>query len=359
MTLLTPMSLESKGFHSVTTPNPLTKKEVSIRLNDSISDVIRSIAADYQKRLNYNANPSLLQRGIFYAQDYYKALKETNQSERLQHLYQRDSFYNGFLNAKHFKLAEDKGSPSGKMVLNFILKEGVDPVEALLCIRKNLSLLGCGEVCQVAQYEAVLDIIGPEKFRAIFFADSTTPLMIGSKLNNNPIARLRTYFLQENPQMETIRKGDQVYFYNIGSYADKHLNGPCSGYNVICVDDTSEDPKFTTLGLPPAGLTKAEIEETLISDYNRPFDGFDYLTEKTKKAFFEKMELQGIASTQLNAQAQISPQEFEEMGGGKTKLLCELDAGKITQLANCSLEKVRILFDSYRAIRGTRKFTNG
>ncbi len=354
MSLLTLVASESKGYQSVNTPNILTREEVCIRLSDSISNVIRSIAADSQERLNYNANHSLLQRGIFYPQDYYKALKENNQNERLEHLYQRDSFYHGFLNTKHFKLAEDKSSPSGKMVLNFILKDGVDSVEALLSIRKNLSLIGCGEVCQVAQYEAVLEIIGPEKFKILFSADSTTPLMIGSKLNNNPIARLRTYFVKENPQLETIRKGDQLYFQNIGIYVDKHLNGQCRGYNVICVDDSSEDPKFTTLGLPPGGLTKAEMEETLRSDYNRPFAGFDYLTEKTQKAFFKIVGAQAVASTKQNAQFQISVEEFEEMGGGKTTLLCELDAAKITLLANSSIEKARILFDNYKVKRGTR-----
>ncbi|MBA3815285.1 MAG: hypothetical protein H0X29_01965 [Parachlamydiaceae bacterium] len=347
------LSVESKVCMS-DAPRILHKEVVYDLLNEKISEVIQSIVADNRQRLDFTGNISLLARGIFYPQDYYKALKITNQIARLEYFLKRDSFYNGYLNPKYFDLVKDEDSPSGKLVANFILKKGIDPVEALQSIRKDLSLIGCGEVCQLAQYEAVLEIIGPEKFKCLFSADSSTPLILGSSLNNNPIARLRTYILEEEPKPEQIRKGDQVYFKNIEGYCDKHLNGMCSGYNVICIDDSSETPKFTTLGLPPQGLTKVEMNETMVRDYNSPFTGFEYLSERTKLAYFKSIGSHAVALSEENAQSQISIEDFETLQGGKTTLLCELDVEKITQLAISTLKNARYLLDSFKAKRGKR-----
>ena len=98
---------------------------------------------------------------------------------------------------KHFQLVSDRDSPSGKKVAGFVLKEGVLPNDALHAIEDGLSLFGCAEVCQIAQYAAIEDVLGTSKFNALFAADSSTPLMIGSTLPNNPISRLRLYLMVE------------------------------------------------------------------------------------------------------------------------------------------------------------------
>ena len=46
---------------------------------------------------------------------------------------------------------------------------------ALKAIRAGISLIGCGEVCQIAQYATLEEVLGTSKFDALFAADSPTP----------------------------------------------------------------------------------------------------------------------------------------------------------------------------------------
>lgn len=342
---------ESKdSTSSIHTASTLRTEVVCDRLNNKISEVIQSIVADSQKRHDFMKNLELLSRGIFYPHDYLAALKAKKQVRRLDYFLKCDGFYNGYLNPKYFTSVADLSSPSGKKPLSFVLKQGADSVEALQSVRKELSLIGCGEVCQLAQYEAILDIIGVEKFKTLFSADSSTPLMLGSKLNNNPIGRLRTYIMKDNPKPEIMKKGDLLYFKNVDSYSTKHLQGSASGYNVICIDDSDEGHKFTTLGLSPQGLTSSQMNEVLIQDYNSsPFTYLECLSERTKRAFLQTVGPLSMALSEENSQSQISAESFEKQHGGKVTLVCELDAEKITLLANNTIEKARILLDGFKA----------
>ena len=174
MSLTVQKLVEPKVSPQVGAQNILDVEAVQARLNHKISEAVQSIVADSARRMDFGNDHKLLERGIFYPQEYFKALQATGNVARLRYLLQRDAFYNGYLNPKFFTLAEKADGPSGKMALNFVLRQGADSVAALESIRTGLSLIGCGEVCQLAQYEAVLDLIGPEKFRALFSADTTT-----------------------------------------------------------------------------------------------------------------------------------------------------------------------------------------
>lgn len=191
-------------------------------LNETICISIRTIVADSQHRMHeYMNNYERLRSGTFYPYEYFIALRAKKQTNRMEYLLQRDAFYNGYLNPRYFKRVKDSTSPSGRKPMCFVLRKGADPVEALQSVRTHLSLLGCGEVCQVVHYEAILAVIGPEKFRELISSDSTTPLMLGSQLDNNPIGRLRSYILRENPPLRVIRKGDLVYVKNVPFYTSR------------------------------------------------------------------------------------------------------------------------------------------
>lgn len=331
----------------------LTEVEVSQRLQDVSAEQIKQIVSDNTTRKNHKENIQLLAKGIFYPHEYYKALNEHESNERLTWFTNRDSFFHGYASPKHFEIVSDPSSPSGKKVACFVLKSGVLPSEALNAIKEGLTLLGCGETCQIAQYIAIKDVWGTSKFDALFASNTKTPLIIG-RADNNPISKLRNYLMQLNPALSEIKKGDLVYIQNANSYSSKHLKGQSSGDNTLCIDDTIESQKFTTLGLSPNGNSHEEIQDYLISKYNVPCKDLEGLSEKTKKAYLEFIGGEAVAKSEKLKNTQITLEEFKEQNGGTVTIVCELDAKRITAIANSSLKQARKLFDSYDVRKGSR-----
>lgn len=328
---------------------PLKAEEVRARLIHTICKVMQEICADNEERmLSYTKKTDALSGGIFYPRDYFVALKARKQKERLAYFLQHDSFYNGYLSPKYFRIEENPQTASGKRPCAFILKEKADAVEALQSIRKGLSLIGCGEVCQVAHYEAILDIIGPEKFRVLFAGDSSTSLKLGLA-SNNPIGRLRTYFMKESPKPLQLKKGDQVYIAGFPRYFEKHVIGACSGYNTICYHGSGKT--FMALGLSSKGETLTQVNESLIRGYNIPISYFEYLSQKTKQTLVRQLGAQKLSISEKNKEAQISMTEYQAAGGGKVTLICQLDYEKVTKLANATLDEARVLLNGFKAER--------
>lgn len=334
---------------------PLTLSEVHTRLQDKTVEIIQDITSDNINRKGYKENLQLLAKGISYPIDYFNALTETRQQQRIDFFRDRNNFYHGFASAKHFEMIPDNATHSGKKVGCFILKNGVLPSEALKALREGLSLVGCAEVCQIAQYGAIEDILGTEKFNMLFAANSQTPLIIGSTEPRNPISRLRIYLLKENPSPSEIKKGDLVRIANAPLYFSKHLIiGPCQAYNSICVDDTIGSQKFTALGTAPNGLTHNQMKEVLLADFNTSPNSLDYLSRGTHQKLMQHIGAEGIATAKSMENLQLTPAEFEAQGGGTISITCELDAKRITALANASLKAARNLFDSYDVRKGSR-----
>jgi hypothetical protein len=328
-----------------------TVHEVESRLNNKAIEVIQAIVGDNESRKNlFKKNIQLLASGIHYDCDYYNALLETNQNERLAFFKERNSFFHGYASPKHFKMINDN-TPSGKKVYSFVLMDGVLPSEALRVMKEGLSFIGCGEVCQVAQYSAILDVLGTEKFNALFASDSSTPLIIG-RPQNNPISRLRYYFMEENPS--EVKKGDLVYITNAGSYPYKHYRGIARGFNAICVDNTKGSEKFTSLGLSPEGMTRDQIVDVLIAEYNKPAQPLAGLTERTKELLLKLIGRNSILMAEKLANMQITLERFKQENGGTYTLVCELDAKRIAALANGTMEQARKLLASYPIQEGTR-----
>ena len=318
------------------------------RLNDKSVEVLTEIAKDNAHRMDgFVKDIQLLSKGVFYFTDYFNSLKEKNQTDRINYFRDRNAFFHGHTSPKHFTLADQETSPSGKKVANFVLKNGVLPSEALNAMKNGLSLLGCGEVCQIAQYAALEDILGVDKFNALFASDTPTPLMIGSQLPTNPISRLRLYLMKENPS--SMQKGDLVHIENSANYAAKHVTGHAHAFNVLCADDTLGSQKFIGLGLPPEGLTHDQINALLLNEFNLPLDSFERWSPSVRH-FFRGMISK---STELK-DMQLTPERFRELGGGKCTLLCTLDAERITALANSTLAEARKLLDGYDVRVGSR-----
>ena len=140
--------------------------------------------------------------------------------------------------------------------------------------KQGLTLTGCGEAIQIAEYAALLDVLGEEKFNAIFSAEGQTPLKIGKNdMMGFHIAPIE-HFLKFNGPAKTIKKGQLVFFSNIQNYGIKHINGEAAAFNTLCIED-APNAKFLGLGLSKDGVTETEVNDTLLSEYNRAPIGYD------------------------------------------------------------------------------------
>jgi len=317
-------------------PHVWTEVEVEGRLTNKVIEVMQNIA-----RLNMsNTN---LDAGVHYPLPYVKALQDSDSEknqERLKTFKEYGMSYHGYASPKHFKMVADPESPSGKQVLTFVLKPGVLASKALEKLESGLSVLGCGETCQVAQYRAILDVLGAEKFDALFAEDGPTPLIVSGTHPKNPISKLRNYICKKEANLDEVRRGDLVYFYNAASYQEKHQFGASQGYNSICMHEAGGSSRFTGLGWPSEGLNHGQIQKVMRSKYNAdPANPREVLSEKIWKK---------LPKTRPDFQErQITPAEFTKEGGGKIQLVCQLDTKRITALANSTLADARRLLDSY------------
>lgn len=323
---------------------PISEDEVRERLTTKAIEIVRAIVTNNTHRMKeFKREIQLLGSGIFYGNEYFEALKSANQKARLEFYLQKGSFYHGLAPSKHFDMLKNSNSPTGILANCFVLKEGVAPSAALDDIRQGLSFIGCGETCQIAYYEAVKDVLGTEKFDILFAANSSTPLTIQFNSGNNPINRL----LERTSSPKKFVKGRIYQFENTPYYASKHMNGEALGYTTLCCDDTPGKETFTTLGLSPEGMTQAEVGQKMFEDCNRNPIGLEIVTEEVAKRILSTYTQKEISQFKKLETYQFSAEDFAEQGGGRIIASCELNAQRITQLANLSVKEARKLFDQW------------
>lgn len=351
------MSIQALHISQASSCAFLLEKEVEAVLNQTTVQTIQHLAEDHFNRKNYQHNLQLLSEGIFYPIEYYQALKNKNQTQRLEFFTKKGSFWHGFAASKSVKMVDDAALPTGKKIGCFVLENKAVPSSALEGLKKGLSLFGCGEVVQLSQYTGILEVLGQEKFDALFAYDSSTPFMIGSTLPNNPISRLRRYLMKENPQPSDFRIGDVVYISNAATYLAKHPTGHETGCNMLCIDNSPGSLKFTGLGLSPKGNTIAEVENELLEAYNTSYQKppFNLTTQEAVQAYERCFSPARIASMERLKDSIMSYEEFKAKGGGTLKIVAELDVPRLTALANHHLAEARVLLDGYD-VRKTERY---
>ncbi len=353
------MSLKVNGSGSSSQMTPLKVNEIETRLADSTVVAIQSIVSENITRKKQSA----LAKGIFYPHEYSIQLKQSTDPgapARLKWFKDRDSFYEGYLSHKHFDRMPVSQCPitdsaSKNLRHVFLLKKGVSPSEAIKTAKEGISLIGCGEACQIAQYAALLSILGPEKFDLLFAENSQTPLVIDSSVLVNPLNLLKRHIAKANPDSSEIKKGTQVYIYNANTYLSKHPFGIAQGFNALCVDSSTEGKKFTSLGLPSEGLTQEGVSVVLLDEYNlEDTDILDQWTTQTAEKVRTTCKQQFVKAEQLK-DAKLTVDEFKQQEGGKLVLLYEWDAQRVTDLVNCSPKEARALFTEYDNQRRQKK----
>lgn len=322
---------------NVSSKSVFCQKELNLGegINNRVVEIIKEIVSDNEHRVNNcKENIQLLGEGCFYPNTYFRLLKDNHQQQRLDYFIKKGSFYYGYASLKHFTIVAHN---------HFILKNDVTPCDGLRAIRKGFTFIGCGEICQMAYYEAIKDAVGEAKFNALFSASSKTPLRFHWDSTQNPLFRLFKFRLDPN----SFSKGELVSFANTQSYQKKHLIGDAQGYNAICCDPTPGQETFTTLGLASKGMTRLQISEKLLSDFNEQPKAIDTVTPELRDRLLKDLSPGIIEMTRQLKDAQMDKEEFLKTGGGAIAIGCALNVLRIDELARLSLKEAVQRFASW------------
>ena len=331
-----PVSISSK---------PLSVNGVRDRLTATAIATVRALVKDNEDRMaGYNDNLQLLKSGCFYGNEYFKALEKKGQKDRVNYYVNKGSFYHNLAPSAFFYMQPDPQKPTQVVPSRFLLIPGKKPSEALAAIRQGLSFIGCGETCQIGYYEAIREVLGTEKFDMLFAADSPTPLMIHFDTKESPIESL---LVKTIPAPKEFKKGQIVPMYNAPLYKIKHLMGEAGGFVTLCCDDAPNDARFTTLGLSSAGVTRDGVNEKLLEELNSEPFGMQAVTAELAKCILATVNPEFLAASRQFTLTQLSKDQFIAQVGGNIPGTCELNAERITLLANSTFAKARKLLTQW------------
>lgn len=310
-------------------------------LGKSALKVLQGIVEDTQHRKdNYLTNHALLNSGIFYAEEYFQLLTtaqkdcETREKPssslkaRIQMMIERGVFYHGMAPSSCFTQAPDRHSPTGRLRNTFKIKADCLPstaIEKMVGTEKGLTLVGCTQVIQIVFAKVLLDHIGADKFNAIFSEKGVIPLSIGPDARDYALMSL--FKIIFTPEQE---HGDWVCFKGYEPYTLKHLFGTGDGENVL-VNKTSPPTLYREFGLSKVGLTKEEIDQNFVTEYNKPQTVFE---EILPPQFISNI-FRGMASPihyKRAEKSQITLAHFHSSNGGKIIFKGRLNAKRIEEL---------------------------
>lgn len=309
---------------------------------------IKLINKDYLDRISaFDSNPSTLEKGYFYANNYFLALKKLGLESKVESLRKDDAFYHNFTSSKYFE--PNYRFVSGyKVAQGFKIKQGVTPSEALKELGNSLCLIDCGEACQIAYYQTLLEAIGEEKFDILFKASSKTPLTICFFLPNplSPLLRYMPSFGKYD-----LKKGDIAYFTNIPDYDKKHLLGEHGGLFTVVSSEHDEEPvKFASLGLKAEGSTLEELTEVFRTEYNRSPMSTAILSDQLAKKIFTGFSSREMRTMKQLENSTISSEEFSKKIAahkGFKKSVFFLDYERVSFLCQTPPAEIRKHYDSW------------
>lgn len=280
--------------------------------------------------------------GFFYPDEYYYKLDGF--TKRRDWLQQRGDFFHGYLPHKLFIHTNrpDLGSPTGK-ITEFQIRKDVLPSDAMDAVLKQLALVDCSNMCQIAQYQAIRKTIGDEKFNLLFKGR----LLIGDYMNKshplNPfllpchegshptVKKIKSAGLTITDPLLSKRDirnephhipvGARVFFQNVDRYPSKHLVGHAASFNVIYAGGN----RYYAFGISSEPVTADRIVEALITAFNsRATEGKHLNTHAkmwydTNRCRFSSYEMDTI-------------KDFGKEGGGLEPLSGKMLNEKLLQL---------------------------
>jgi hypothetical protein len=182
----------------------------------------------------------------------------------------------------------------------FQVKDNALPSDAIESMIEGPVIGDCGLAVRVAQYAALMDVIGKEIFNQFFRNGSSNHIRFGSGLreNEDPIDQLTGFTPAADNQTlgnegnRPVRTGQAAFFLGHPQYPIKHPSQPWGGMNVICQEDPDRGQIFLGLGLPPDGVSERRLKELLLNGYNQQAEGeaFPYIPLKDKQRISPDLE---------------------------------------------------------------------
>lgn len=327
------------------------KQSLNERLGEFAVATLQKISRENRERMEgYSEKPTLLNKGVFYANEYFGALEAlskqplaeaTSQAvkRRLESLTQSGAFFHGTAPSSHFRPEESAHSATGKKIATYLLKDkSIKPSEALDTILNGSGLifLSCAEACQVAYYAALRNELGDEKFDILFGFDSPTPFSVGMGVENilNPMY----LFIEDDlkPKSKPIAKGDWGFFVGPDIYTAKHLNGEGGNWNVLFNKSIDGTRSSIGLGLNPEGESDAEIELDFLREFNAKPMGRNGLTAKVWEKIQASYPKGQIEQAERIQDLQIELRHLRAHNGGKIVLVRRWNKERVQQLIDAS-----------------------
>ena len=273
------------------------------QLGQCTADAMKEMIENSEKAYtSYSTDMKSLDKGLWYPHEYIVALKTHNQMKRLEFMKDKGYLLSGYLSAKYFVPLYDG---SLQRDWSFVIKDNVLPSEALKSAMIGMSISGCGTVCQIARYKALLDVLGEAKFNRLFSKPHGTPMELSynNKEENQPMK----YFVDFDSEAKrlhktdvnkrTVKVGQVVSINGVPAYALKHPMGLESNFNAVCIDATPGNQRYVALGLRSAGETEAEIAKRMVDAYNAdPADDLERVPSKLIPQVKNDLELLETAS---------------------------------------------------------------
>lgn len=246
--------INSRLFATIFEEEVVDKEEITLMEKSISKGVIGAMSQFFNKHE--------MTKGVWYPNDYRKYLMDEFD------VAMNESFCTGFANERFF----EKTGP-----FTFKLKEGEKASEALLSFLEGPTVADCGNATAACYYKCILDVLGEEKFNAVFSSKHFI-LTIGQEGitdANSPISYLADYS-ESSKQMaqgsigkRPLKVGEECYFGGVIWYGNKHPEGAGGGWNVIYIGDNKEGQQlFMAHGFEKT-LTENEINQKLVELYNR------------------------------------------------------------------------------------------
>ncbi|MCX6990948.1 MAG: hypothetical protein NTX49_07810 [Chlamydiae bacterium] len=319
---------------------------------------MQEILADSYERFSSTEDPdgTLLHKGVWYATEFYKACKRLSNLPLASSSVDLGSTYHGHGPQEVVTHIEDATSPTGRHLYAFSLKEGIRASKAMLHLKEGLSFLDCGNVCYLASYFALLDLLGEEKFDILFGFDSPFRWTLTADSQSPLSVLFPRCFLQNKSQ---IQLGDIAYFSNCKQYVVKHIASQARGIHLLCASDSPH--KYLVFGLVPKPIYQAEVEYMLYECFNEePIDDDFYPPHVWKQIYTKSLLCDEEKNRQLVSSYRNRTMSWEEFQVAPSRLEGKLPVegkvglwvyrpsmGRIEELLRAPTNKVREVFSSF------------
>lgn len=346
------MSLELKTGYMSDSPtflptSPRHFESLSIddlenRIGQTALHILRLINKDTRMRLTgCFEDPTLLNQGLFSANEYYATLQTLQQKldpeslaaisvkDRIESLVNHGAFYHGFCNKNFFTYIPTEKSATGKVMNVFRIQPNVLPseaIESLLGESKQFMLIDSAGIYQIVYTATLLHVLGKEKFDTLFAENDAAPLTLG----------IYTSYMQAllTTNKQNMKPGDLVFFKYPPSYMDKHWNGEGRSLNWL-FDEAQGNKRFVGFGYPDEGVSDQTVLQECVAEYNETplHTSAMNLSHRVKL-----LKLHGAAARQLYKELktdQISVEsllEYHKESGSSYNTISCLNALRIQQL---------------------------